>query len=130
MLHKKTFTKKAPDIFGIQVRDFSILDIFYKIQNLKKWKMKAVVSFLPRNLKLHSSWHNDMTTNLGWMTGVTTTMCGGLGDLRKTMRWVGQPLSNTSPNLTGVEFTTSPSSRLSSSITSTTDSYSNLRKSK
>ena len=56
MLHKKTFTKKAPDIFSIQVQDFNILDIFYKIRNLKKWKTKAVVPFLPRNLKLHIPW--------------------------------------------------------------------------
>ena len=32
MLYKKTFTKKAPDIFCIQVKDFNISDIFYKIQ--------------------------------------------------------------------------------------------------
>ena len=56
MLHKKTFTKKAPDIFCIQVQDLYISDVFYKIQNLKKWQMKAVVPFLPRNLKLHSPW--------------------------------------------------------------------------
>ena len=54
MLNKKTFTKTAPHILCIQVQDFNISDIFYKIQNLKKWKMKAVVPFCPRNLKLHS----------------------------------------------------------------------------
>ena len=46
--------KKAPDIFCFQVQDFNISNIFYTIQNLKKWKMKSVVPFLPRNLKLHS----------------------------------------------------------------------------
>ena len=54
MLQKKTFTKKAPNFFWILVQDFNISDIFYKIQNLKKEKMKAVVPFLPRNLKHHS----------------------------------------------------------------------------
>ena len=41
--------------FWFQVQDFNISNIFYKIQNLKSrnGKMKAVVSFLPRNLKLH-----------------------------------------------------------------------------
>ena len=32
----------------------SISDIFYKIQNVKKLKIKAVVPFLPQNFKLHS----------------------------------------------------------------------------
>ena len=41
MFHKKTFTKKTPDIFCIQVQDFNISDIFYNIQNLKKWQIKA-----------------------------------------------------------------------------------------
>ena len=54
ILHKKTFTKKAPDIFCMQVQDFNVSDIFYKIQCLKKWQMKAEVPFLQRNLKLHS----------------------------------------------------------------------------
>ena len=36
MLHKKTFTKKAPNIFCIQVQDVNHSDIFYKIQTLKK----------------------------------------------------------------------------------------------
>ena len=39
----------------MQVQDFNISDIFSKIQNLKKWKMKALTPFLPRNLKLHST---------------------------------------------------------------------------
>ena len=38
MLHKKTFTKKAPNFFCIQVQDFNISHIFDKIQNLKKRK--------------------------------------------------------------------------------------------
>ena len=46
--------KKTPAIFSIQIQDFNISDTFYKIQNLKKWQIKAVVPFLPRNLKLHS----------------------------------------------------------------------------
>ena len=54
MLRKKTFTKKAPNIFWIQVQHVNISDIFYKIQNLMKRQMKAVVPFLPRNLKRHS----------------------------------------------------------------------------
>ena len=54
MWHKKTFTKTAHNIFCIHVQDFNMSDIFYKIQNLKKWKMKPVVPFLPRNIKLHS----------------------------------------------------------------------------
>ena len=54
MPHKKAFTKKAPNIFCIQIQGFNISDIFYKVQNLKKWKMEAVVPFLPRNPKLHS----------------------------------------------------------------------------
>ena len=55
MFHKKKLTKKTPDFFlRIQGQDFHISDIFYKIQNLKKWKMKAVVPFLQRNLKFHS----------------------------------------------------------------------------
>ena len=33
---KKTFTKKAPDIFCIQVQDLNVSNNFYKIQNLKK----------------------------------------------------------------------------------------------
>ena len=41
MIHKKTFTKKAPDIFCIQVQDVNISDVFYKILNLKKWKINA-----------------------------------------------------------------------------------------
>ena len=57
MLRLKTFTKKALDIFWFQVQDFNNSDIFYKIQNLKKWQIKAVVPFLPRNLKLHSPCH-------------------------------------------------------------------------
>jgi len=64
MLNKITFTKKVPDIFCIQVRDFNISDTFYKIQNLKKWKMKAVVPFLPRNLKLHSPWSSSADIEL------------------------------------------------------------------
>ena len=54
ILHRKIFTKKAPDIFWIQVQDINISDLFYKIQNLKKWKIKAVVPFLPTYLKLYS----------------------------------------------------------------------------
>ena len=34
ILHKKTFTKKAPVIFWIQVQDFNISDIIYIMQNL------------------------------------------------------------------------------------------------
>ena len=52
----KKLYKKAPNILYIQVQNFNISDIFYKIQNLKKGKMKAVVLFLSRNLKLHSPW--------------------------------------------------------------------------
>ena len=51
-------TKKTLDNFGFQVKNFNISDIFYKMQNLKKWKIKAVVPFLPRNLKLHIPWSN------------------------------------------------------------------------
>ena len=36
ILHKKTFTKKTPDIFCMQVQDLNVSDIFYKIQCLKK----------------------------------------------------------------------------------------------
>ena len=48
--------KKALGIFWFQVQDFNISGIFffYKIQLLKRWKMKAVVPFLPRYLILHS----------------------------------------------------------------------------
>ena len=62
MLHHKTFTKKSLDIFCFQVQDFNISDIFYKMQILKKLRMKAVVPFLPRNLKLHSP-YTDYTTD-------------------------------------------------------------------
>ena len=49
---KKYFTKKIIwRFFGFHVQDFIISEIFYKIQNLNKWILKAVVSFLPRNLK-------------------------------------------------------------------------------
>ena len=54
MLHKKAFTKTAHDLFCIQVQDFNISGIFYKIQNLKKWKINAVVLFLWKNIKIHS----------------------------------------------------------------------------
>ena len=54
MLHKKTCRKIASDILCIEVQEFNTSDIFCKIQNLKKLKMKAVVPFLPKNLKLHS----------------------------------------------------------------------------
>ena len=46
--------KKALANFWFQVQDFNISNIFKKMQNLKKWQMKAVVRFLPRNLKLYS----------------------------------------------------------------------------
>ena len=48
--------KKTLDIFCFQVQDFNI---FYRVQNLKKWQIKAVVPFLPKNPKLHSPFiHN------------------------------------------------------------------------
>ena len=47
MLDQKTLTKKLLNIFWFHVQDFNISEIFYKIQNLKKWQMKAVNPFLP-----------------------------------------------------------------------------------
>ena len=54
MLHKKTFTNKVPDNFWIHVQHFNISDIFNKIQNLNKIKIKVVVPFLPTYLQLQS----------------------------------------------------------------------------
>ena len=54
MFTRKPF-KKAVYIFWIQVGDFNISEIFLKIPNLKKWKMKAVLPFLPRNPNIHSA---------------------------------------------------------------------------
>ena len=36
------------------VGELNILNNFYKIQNLSKWKLKQVVPFLPKNLELHN----------------------------------------------------------------------------
>ena len=47
--------QKSPNMFWIQSPNFSISDIFYKVQNLKQFIMKAVVPFLPRRLKLNST---------------------------------------------------------------------------
>ena len=52
---RKHLQKETPYTFCFQVQDFHISDVFYKIQNFNKWKRKAIVSFLPRNLKLYSS---------------------------------------------------------------------------
>ena len=46
--------KKSTWFFWFHVQYINISDIFYKMPNLKKWLIKAVVPFLPRNLKLHN----------------------------------------------------------------------------
>ena len=54
MLHKKPILKKQL-FFWIQVCDFNISEIIKKkSETSRNEKIKAVVPFLPRNLKIHS----------------------------------------------------------------------------
>ena len=44
MLHQKTLAKKAPIVFGFQVWDLNISDIFYKSQKFNWWPVCPVIT--------------------------------------------------------------------------------------
>ena len=55
MLHKKKLTKKAIDSSWFQVSACNLFRILLQNLNFEQMKIKAVVQFLPKNLKLHYS---------------------------------------------------------------------------
>ena len=53
MLHQKTFTKKQLIFFGSKFKISTFQTSFTKRKTWRVWKMKSVVPFLQRNVKLH-----------------------------------------------------------------------------